>query len=309
MFSHRTDRALTALLIFVVCSIVYATSAITATAARASILGVGDGLPEAAPLAAQLGARTYRLVMDPNVPLDAYAPRIEAYRAVGMRPQIVVGGTGTSVRGKGSREKWQIINYAIHALKRWPDSYSISVLNEPDLSGVSACEYAQTFRTAYRMLKAAGAQRVLFGEWSPGNPVGWSGNAALCTKGVVADGFAWHCYDIGPSWVGVTHMREIRSWLRDMRTLKGSRMRTRRGNALPIYCTEYGVPTRGRYGFAEQNGPAYWSRAFAIVRKYHVEQIVAWGIVEAPAGSAWDTSLVDSDGNKREAFATIASAR
>lgn len=307
MLPQRTDRALFALLIAVVLLIAYATMGLNAAAAEAYVLGAADGTTEAAPLAAQLGARTYRLVMDPAVPIDAYAPRVEAYRAVGMRPQIVVGGTGTSVRGKTTAQKWRIINYALHALKRWPDAYSVGVVNEPNLSGISACQYARTFRTAYKMLKAAGAQRVLFGEWSPGqNILAWTSNAMDCVKGdTVADGWAWHCYDMGPDWFGITHVGQIGRYLRAMR----HGIHTRHGRALPIHCTEYGVPTAGSYMYSGQNGAAYWARAFAYVRKYRVEQIVAWGIIEVGKSSQWETSVVDAEGNPRAAFATIASAR
>ena len=192
MLANRTDRALVALLVLVVCTIAYATSAITATAAQAYTLGAADGNPAAAPIAAHVGARTYRIVMDPNAPLDAYADRIEAFRAHGMRPQIVVGGTGTTVRGRTTVEKWQIVNTAIHAFERWPDTYSVSVINEPDLAGVSACQYAKTYRTAYRMLKRAGVPRVLFGEFSPLNPLRWTKRALDCVGSLKTDGWAWH---------------------------------------------------------------------------------------------------------------------
>jgi len=281
-----------------------------ATPAQAYVLGAADSTTQAAPVAAQMGARTYRLVMDPTVPLDTYAPRIEAYRALGMRPQLVIGGTGTSVRGKTDTQKWRIVNYAIHAQKRWPDSYSVSVVNEPNLSGVSACRYAKTFRTAYRMLKAAGAQRVLFGEWAPTSspsPLDWSAAAAKCTRGVTADGWAWHCYDMN-GWFGIQHAREIKGWLNTMRKARNP-VRTKRGNSLPVYCTEYGVMTRGGQAYSEQAGAKAWANAFRLVKRWGVQQIVAWGVTEVSGSSAWDTSLIDSDGRHRAAFNLIASQR
>lgn len=289
-------------------AVLLATFAIAAPA-HAYVLGAADSTTQAAPVAAQMGARTYRLVMDPSVPLDTYAPRIEAYRALGMRPQLVIGGTGTSVRGKTQAQKWQIVNYAIHAQKRWPDSYSVSVVNEPNLAGVSACQYAKTFRTAYRMLKAAGAQRVLFGEWAPTsspNPLDWSAAAANCTKGVTADGWAWHCYDMN-GWFGIQHAREITGWLNTMRRAHNP-VRSRTGRALQTYCTEYGVTTRGGSAYSEQDAAKAWGRAFWLVRKWRVQQIVAWGVAETPTSSAWDTSLLRADGSPRPALAVIASA-
>src|SRR4051812_14230459 len=257
---------------------------IVPSSAHAYVLGAADGTAEAAPLAQQLGAKTYRLAAGSTLPLQTYAPRTEAYRAPGMRPQIVVDGTGTSVRGRYGKN-WQTINYAVHAFKRWPDAYSVSVLNEPDLAGISACQYADTFRRAYKMLKRAGVPRVLFGEWSPSNAERWTLAMRRCGK-ITADGFAWHCYDWAKSWVGITHAGTLTDDLKRMRY----RLHTRHGHALPLYCTEYGVPTPGRYSYASQNGAEMWGRAFAYVRRYHVQQIVAWGVLEVGGASEWDTS-------------------
>ena len=276
--------------------------------ADAFTLGAADGSTEAAPVAAQLGARTYRLVMDSTQSLETYAARVEAYRAQGMRPQIVVDGTGTEVRGRHGKN-WQTINYAINAFRRWPDAYSVSVMNEPNESGISACQYGRTFKRAYRMLKRAGVPRVLFGEWSPRDPLNWT-TAVLsgCHLGQIkADGFAWHCYDAQPGWWGIGHAREARRYLKGMRKW----LHTPRGFSLPMFCTEYGVITRGMYasGWTEQQGAQRWGHALAIVRKYHMAQIVAWGIQEVGKDSAWDSSVVAADGRPRAAFATIASAR
>ena len=277
--------------------------------AHAFTLGAADGSTEAAPVAAQLGARTYRLVMDSSQSLDTYAPRVEAYRAAGMLPQIVVDGTGTQVRGKHG-QNWQTINYAVQAFKRWPDAYSVSVMNEPNLSGISACQYAKTFRRAYRMLKAAGVPRVLFGEFAPTEkptPLDWTAAIARCTNGIVADGWAWHCYD-NDGWFGINKARVISGWLKTMRRSHWP-VRSATGHALQMYCTEYGVMTRGGHRADDLAAARSWGRAFSLVRKYHVQQIVAWGVLETPAASAWDTSVVAADGTPRKAFATIASAR
>jgi hypothetical protein len=114
-------------------------SLLAPTTANAFTLGAADGSIQAAPIAKELGAKTYRVVIDPREGLEHYAPRIDAYQRLGMRPQIVVGGTGTSVRGKTAGEGYWLINIALAAHKRWPGSYSIGIQNEPDLSGASAC--------------------------------------------------------------------------------------------------------------------------------------------------------------------------
>lgn len=274
----------------------------SASIASAYTLGAADGTPAGASTATQLGARTYRVVMDPAVPLEAYAARIEAYRAAGMRPQVVVGGTGTSVRGRTAKESQWITAYALAAFKRWPDSYSVSVVNEPDLSGTSACSYAATFRKAFRSLKAAGAPRVLFGEFAPGDPLGWTDAVAKCSKAPLkADGWAWHCYDFRPELVGIGHANQIRRHLDGMR----KQIHTPRGYRPPLYCTEYGALTRGGSAVSDQKAAQMWSRALATTRK-HMAEIVVWGIHEAPSGAKWDSSIVTAGGTPRPAFSVIA---
>jgi hypothetical protein len=286
---------------------------IVPSSAHAYVLGAADGSPEAAPLARQMGAQTYRLVMDPSLPLDYYAPRVEAFRAQGMRPQIVVGGEGTTVRGRKVRD-WKIINYAIKAYRRWPDAFSVSVVNEPDGSGASVCGYYKTYSTAYKMLKRAGVKRVLFGEFTPFDSA-WLWTAAIlnrCAKGhdVLADGFAWHCYDNHPTHtLGISHAKWLRNALRDARPA----LHTRRGRALPMYCTEFGAPTaeHGVTGvtMSEAQGAALWSMAFHQARRYKLAQIVTWQILPSGDESQWDTSVIRRDGSPTAAYATIASAR
>lgn len=305
MRTKLTDAALYAALLLTLAVIAFATSAVNASIASAYTLGAADGTTDAAPLAAQLGARTYRVVLDSRLPLESYASRIDTYRAYGMRPQLVIDGNGTGVRGK-SNTNWPTINYAIHAFRRWPDTYSVSILNEPDLSGMSACNYARTFRHAYRMLKRAGVPRVLFGEFSPQNPLGWTAAIAKCTNGdVIADGWAWHGYDYLPEYYGVNKARTVSRALKSMRRV----LHTRKGAVLPMFLTEYGVTTRGDISESDAVGARRWSTALRTASRLRFRQVVAWQIAEAPEGSRWDTSLVRSDGSRRPAFATIASTR
>lgn len=279
-------------------------------AAHAYVLGAAGGA-EAAPVAAQLGARTYRIVLDSTHPLDEYAAQIDAYRAQGMAPQLVIDGTGTTVRGRTGKN-WQTINYAIHAFQRWPDAYSVSVFNEPNEAGIGACQYVDTFNRAYRMLKRAGAPRVLFGEWSPRNPLKWSAaTIGRCHQKVTADGWAWHCYDPNPGWYGIGHAGDIQDWLRANR----ARIHTPRGFTLPMFCTEYGViarypnqaPDAAAETLARANtqGAQMWANALRIADRYLV-QIVAWGVVDEHPAASWDSSLVTADGTPRASFKTVA---
>jgi hypothetical protein len=276
------------------------------SSAQAYSLGAADGSIEAAPIANQLGARTYRIVMDPSVPLERYAPRIDAYRAAGLRPQLVIGGTGTDVRGKTAEQGYWFINYALKAFKRWPDTYSISVHNEPELSGAGVCRYAQNFRRAYKALKKAGVPRVLFGEFSPAYPLQWTEAIVERCGKITADGFAWHCYDQHKNWVGIDNARLIKRKLTEFR----KQIHSPRGYSLALYCTEYGALTRTTSScdcnVSDQDGARRWSRALKIAREQKLVQIVAWGISETHENSKWDSSIQRTDGSFRPAFKVIA---
>lgn len=264
--------------------------------AHAYTLGVGDGAQFPAQPSADLGAKTYRVVIDPDLPLESYTPRILAHRAVGQEPQLVIGGTGTKNHA-GSRG---IVRAAVAAAKRWPSAYSVSVVNEPNESGMSVCEYARVYVAAYRSLKAAGVKRILFGEWSPNNALGWQHatltkcpKASKALKGKVSR-VAWHAYgpaiDFGPELASMT--KRIA------------------GHTPKLYVTEAGfmVSYQGvvkAASAADTGGMRYWRHAMNVA-KAQLEQIVVWDLHATGATSAWDSSLVDGSGRRRPAFNLIA---
>lgn len=296
---HRTDIAVSALALMAGVLIAFSAMAASASMAQASTLGVGDGAQfDAAPSAA-LGAKAYRVVIDPDLPIESYDARIAAHRAVGQEPQLVIGGTGTLAHA----DSRGIVRAAVAAAKRWPSAYSISVVNEPNESGMGVCEYARTWLQSYRALRAAGVRRVLFGEWSPQNAEGWQrATMTRCPNTSpalrrLAKRVAWHGY-----WRAIDYGRIFRA------------VNKRVGAVSPeLYITEAGgVLHAGSVqvaGAAEADlaGLRYWRHALHVVKRDHVAEIVAWDI-HSPQGGAWDSGLIDGQGRPRPAFAVIASA-
>ena len=266
--------------------------------ASAYVLGVGDRADGDPQVSRSLGARVYRVVIDPDVPLAAYDARIYRFRAAGMEPQLVVGGTGT----RRHAHRWGLERVALAAYHRWPFVYSISVVNEPDISGMSACAYARTYQRAYRLLKRAGVRRVLFGEWSPVNPLGWTHKILTrCGVRLHVDRFAWHCYDQYRFWTGgVGNTPVIRRFLHKYRSKLG-------GHTPLLHCTEYGAILRfasGPTGEDEVGAIRRWRAALRIGSQYLAE-LVAWDIHSPDSTSAWDSSLVEPDGRERPAFHVV----
>jgi len=267
--------------------------------ADAYVLGAGDGGQNPAGPSAALGATTYRVVIDPVLPLESYDARIAAHRAVGQEPQLVIGGTGT-IDHDSSRG---VVASAVAAAKRWPSAYAIGVINEPNESGMGVCEYDRTYLAAYRALRAVGVKRIPFGEWSPDHTLDWQAatldpkrchNSARRLARVVTR-VAWHGYwdaiDYGPALAATTRMRTGRT---------PKLMVTEAGAVLRMH----DQTTSGTA--ADLAGLRYWHHALKVAKG--LEEIVAWD-VHSPQTGAWDSGLIDGNGRVRPAFNVIASSR
>ena len=294
MFPTARARAIVLASALAVCAVM--TAAPMASAAPYA-LGVGDSAIFPAAESAPLRAVASRVVIDPSKPLSHYDAHIAAHRAIGQLPQIVVGGTGT----KNHRSTTGVVRTAVAAAKRWKPLYSVSVVNEPDTAGVSVCGYAKTYLDAYGKLRAAGVKRVLFGEFAPHNAQRWL-RATLTRCGATSrrlkakvGNVAWHAY--GP---GMNLAAPISSLTR---TLTHHRPK--------LYVTEAGYVLRHRSGqvlaASAPNAVAWWRNALKVASA-HLTEIVAWDIRARP-NVAWDSSLIDAQGNPRPAFALIAGRR
>lgn len=250
--------------------------------------------PAAMAHAKALGATTGRILVDPTRPLGAtYDAAVQIRRNAGVRPQLIVGGMAT--KANRPRHLRLVARATVRVFKRYPDAYSISMFNEPDLAGVDVCRYARVFRRTYRTLKRLGAERVLLGEVMANDTTDWLRRWHDCDQ-PAGDGFAWHGYGLIPDLPGAPM-----HW--------GNVARLARSIGLEPYITEFGVPTRGAYAKSEREAAALWGDALGRADAISVQELVVYHVSEAGSGSRWDTSLVDSHGRPRLAFATIAAAR
>jgi hypothetical protein len=287
-------RARLLALSFAILSCALMVAAPLASAARYD-LGVGDSPLYPAAETAGLHAVASRVVIDPARPLKGYDAHIAAHRAVGQRPQLVIGGTGTTRH----RSTKGIVRAAVAAAKRWAPVYSVSVVNEPDTSGVSVCDYAKTYLQAYGPLKKAGVKRVLFGEWSPQAALRWQ-RATLTRCGKTSRALrtkvghvAFHAYGTGMN-------------LAAPMSAATRRIVHRRPK---LYVTEAGFVLRHRSGQVLsagvfESGVGWWRNALRVA-SVHLTEIVAWDVRARPNG-VWDSSLIDAAGHERPAFALIA---
>jgi hypothetical protein len=258
-------------------------------------LGVADSPLYPAAESAPLHAVASRVVIDPARPLSHYDAQIAAHRAIGQVPQLVVGGTGT----KNHRSTKGVVATAVAAAKRWKPVYSVSVVNEPDTAGVSVCGYAKTYVDAYGKLRGAGVKHVLFGEFAPHNALRWE-RATLTRCGTTSrklrtkvGNVAWHAYGTGV----------------DLAAPISTLTRRLTHHRPKLYVTEAGYVLRHRSGnvlaASVPGGAVAWWRHALKVASAHLTEIVAWDIRARP-NAVWDSSLIDSAGRPRPAFAVIA---
>lgn len=266
-----------------------------AAPAHAFTLGIADRATAPVEPGQALGAKTYRLVIDPNLPLANYDARIAAHRAVGQEPQIVVGGTGTT----GHKSSRGLMSTLVAAAKRWPYVYSVGVVNEPDLSGMGVCEYARTFVQAQSSMRAMGVRRVLFGEFSPHAAQAWMratmtrcGKTSATLRRTVRR-VAWHGYD------GALNFG------RDLRQI-GHEVGAR---PFALHMTEAGAEVLDTAAKTDRFGMTYWRQVFHAVKRDRIAQVVVWELHASVRESAWDSSLIDRDGRQRPAFHFIAARR
>jgi hypothetical protein len=253
--------------------------AVHAEAAEGYVFGAQDHRDpsdQALDRATALHARTWRIIIDPSRSLDEYEATVTAVRTQGMRPQLVIGGIGTS-RNYDLKKAAEV---TVAAFKRWSDAFTVSFINEPDLYGVAACDYSRYFRQVYSKLKSLGAT-VLVGELSPIMPMRWMRKLAKCGR-LTADGFAWHPYDWKPFEGSIGAAPAMRLALAHLRPNVG----TPRGYGLPLYATEYGTPST----MPDSARIALWGRALRIAQEAKLSQIVIYQLTASGADSKWDTS-------------------
>ncbi|MEA2255862.1 MAG: hypothetical protein QOG35_1907 [Solirubrobacteraceae bacterium] len=150
-------------------------------------LGVQDdrtlGQDPAALFAAghDVGARWVRIIIVPGDP--SAASKIRAAHAAGFAVILTIGGTGTTVRQPSARA-------LLATIRHLPNVERYTVINEPDLAGISACRYRAVWMRVRRVL----GRRLLFGDYSPHAPLSFTQHVRDCGRIPTRLDFALHPY-------------------------------------------------------------------------------------------------------------------
>lgn len=242
---------------------------------------------------------------------STYDNIVDQARQRGIAPQIVLDNRTGS--GMGNPKQYEeFVKTAAKHFKGRVGTYSLE--NEPDLR-MSPDKYRQLFVRGQRALGAADkTARVLFGEFSPHDPIGYA-KKVVGKRGLQASGFAWHPYQAadpgGPDAVAVRH--GVLGGIGRLNTLNkgiaGLNLKTRAGKTPGSYLTEFGYGDRGFVGGTGGDTAAqYWPRALQAAQKGGARQLIAYTMTGSDSPT-WDTGMLNPDGTPRPAYNAIMQAR
>jgi hypothetical protein len=283
--------------------------------------------------AAEIGARWLRLnVIWGDFKRYGFGPidrAVNEARAHGFSVQFTVAGT-PQYDPRGDRYiRYYKPNASRYAsfLKRVARRYRgkvrrYSIWNEPNLprwispTRQAPRYYRNLVLKGYAALKSVDRRnQVLIGELtSAHNPLSFLRNLGAAGR-IRADGLAYHPFQFGvepgrrnrTSFVGISDTRLIQSTLRSLRG--------RFGRTLPIYFTEFGYqgPGGGVYHQSESSRTAWTVKAFQLVQRYGVKEMLYYQLIHSPPGTLrgdiWDSGIVNLNGTPTSVFAAMVKAR
>lgn len=264
-----------------------------------------------------LGARSLRLIITRDklkkqgggYDLSAFDAIVNNARQRGIAPQVVLDNRTGS--GMGDPKKYaQFVKLVAGHFKGRVGTYSLE--NEPDLR-MSADKYRQLYVQGQKALNQADhGARILFGEFSPHDPVGYA-KKVLAKGGLQASGVAWHPYqrtdplapsarDLGDGTKGgIGRLGKL------MAQFGRLDLKTKLGHAPGTYLTEFGYGDRGFPAGTTEHAAEWWPRAVQKARDAGVKQLNAYTMTGSDSPT-WDTGLLNPDGTPRAAYDALAAA-
>lgn len=247
-------------------------------------------------VANQLGAHTVRIVA---APADPQTDLVRKYRAAGLAVQaaIVVKRDTTPGQIRSVMRAW-------HGQVR-----TVSIGNEPELNGLSACQYARLFaRSSALIRREYPGTTVGFGEFSPATRE-YVLRVARCHVRIRAAFTGVHAYQffsdpLAPpteksgigSWIGLGNLASFKRALRKQHL--PSRVRV----------TEFSYLVTGPYRVSMDQATRLWPRAITQAKR-HAEQLVIYGLGRVHDSSTWGSAaLLDRYGRGTSAMRALATA-
>jgi hypothetical protein len=249
----------------------------------------------------------------------------------GVRPQITIAGTP---QYEPREDKWLSWNrpkasryrvFATLVAKHFKGRvFRYSLWDEPNLprwiSPASKAPgiYRSLVLAGYSAIKKVDRRAaVLIGEFTSANdPIRFLGRMG---SGIRADGVAWHPFEFftAPgsriirsrprrvSFIGINSTPWILSTMRQL--ARQHRIRTKSGGALPLYYTEFGYQTLGRYKMKESRRRVWALKAMQLVARFKVREMLWYQLVHnrQTFGDVWDSGLVSNRGVRDSTYLNL----
>jgi hypothetical protein len=241
---------------------------------------------------------------------SVYDNIVNEARRRGIHPQVVLDNHSGSGMGDPSKYE-QFVKAAAGHFKGRVGTYSL--INEPDLR-MAPGKYRQLFVRGQKALYSQDKNaKVLFGEFSPHDPVGYA-KKVIGKRGLNAAGFAWHPYQKGDPLApdqdqiangvlgGIGRLGTLN------KQIAGLNIKTRGGGTPGSYLTEFGYGDRGYTAGTTDYAPTGWQRALRKARDNGAREIVAYTMTGSDSPT-WDTGLLNPDGTPRPAYDAIRNSR
>lgn len=267
-----------------------------------------------------MGARALRLIVSRDqlkrtpgggYDFSAYDNIVNHARKHGLKPQIVLDNRS----GSGMGNPGQYAKFVALAGRHFKGRvHRYSLINEPDMK-MAPEKYRQLYVRGQKALGRADRKaEVLFGEFSPHNPVGYAKKVLGKHRPALhASGFAWHPYQrtdpLAPSPYELAH--GVKGGIGRLGTLQKQigrlNIKTRAGKTPGAYLTELGWGSKGYTADTSQYAARYWPRAVQKARNAGARQLIAYTMT-ANDSPTWDTGLLNPDGTPRPAYHAVAAA-
>ena len=256
-----------------------------------------------------------------------YDDAVAAARANGFRVQLTITGTPAYEPFHSQYVSYRRPNatrfriFAARVARRYKGKvFRYSLWNEPNLprwitpSSDAPRYYTKLVRAAYPAIKRIDRRnQVLMGEFTSANdPLRFMQRMGR----VRADGLAYHPFEFfakpgARSSYGFIGINSTPLILKTLRALARARLlSTPAGRALPLYYTEFGYQSKGRYRMTESTRRTYLLKAFQVVTRYPaVKEMLQYMLIHPPRsllyGDVWDSALIGRDGKPDPAYTNL----
>lgn len=247
----------------------------TPACAQALELGIQDHDAPPAQLdewAAQTGATWERILVDLGDPTAA--DKIRVSHAAGRKVLLTIGGIGTHTRHPSFR-------LALRYIDTLPRAEKYTISNEPNIDGVTACNYRRGWMIARRVL----GRRLLWGDTSPHTPLSFTLAAMLCGRLPRHLDFATHPYQVddplAPTKANVPWTEGCLGCLSRIR-----RELAQRGIRVTWWLTEFGYGANlAGLRISDDRAGWLWPRAIRQAQRVDAKVLVIY----TARGETWDT--------------------